>query len=183
MRNEETVQKIIDRIIDVMDSYNYFDTGFIVSDIIDQIVTEFDERNDTVVGVLEELSYINDLASEENFVEVGNRVECLKDNLITNDIPKIVADKNLVLGKVFNTLSDRRKREELDCIIRDTLKKDGKKDGERERVETFKRRLVCLCIEFNVSLISEDREGCIILHEGFNSEVMRRLLKDMYYER
>lgn len=179
MSNEETVQKIIDRIIDVMDSYDYFDTGFIVSDIIDQIVTEFDERNDTVVGVLEELSYINDLASEENFVEIGNRLECLKEILIKGDVPKVITNKTLVSKKAISIMQNTTKRNELNNIIRDTLKKDG----ERERVETFKRHLVCLCEKFNFSLKHEDAEGCLVIHNGFNSEVMRRLLKDTYYER
>lgn len=117
MSNEE----ILDRIIDVMDSYNYFDQGFDLSDIIVDIVSLFDESNDIVVGILEELYYINDLVNEDNFFDIGRKLEVLRDNLVNMDIPKIVTDKNLVLGKVLDGLKDTSMRFELDMIIRETL--------------------------------------------------------------
>lgn len=120
MNNEETVQKIID----IIGTHNLYQADFIVSDITTDILSIFgEESNDIVVGVLEELNYISELITEENFVEIGNRLECLRDNLINGDIPKIITNKNVVLGKVFEGLKEPSSRFELDMIIRETLAK------------------------------------------------------------
>ena len=121
MGNEE----ILDRIIDVMDSYNYFDQGFALSDVIVDIVSLCDESDDIVVGVLEELSYIYDMSTEEDFFTVGRKLEDLRDSLVVGDIPKIVTNKNLVLDKVFRDLKkDPVKKSELNSVIREVLKAD-----------------------------------------------------------
>lgn len=120
MSNEEIVQKIID----IIESHNLYQGDFIVSDITTDIVSIFgEESNDIVVGVLEELSYINDQSAEENFIETGNRLECLSDNLVKGDIPKIITNKNLVLGKVFEGLKEPSRRFELDMLIRESLER------------------------------------------------------------
>lgn len=118
MNNEETVEKIIE----VFDSYNLYEGDFIPSCIVRDIVSVFgEEDNDVVSGVLSELDYIDNLITEENFVEIGNRLECLRGNLITRDIPKIITNTNVVLGKVFKVLKEPSRRFELDMIIRETL--------------------------------------------------------------
>lgn len=177
MSNEE----ILHTVIEVMDGYNYFDSGFVIGELISDILSIFgkEDSNDIVVGVLSELEYIEDQSTQDDFFKTGIRLEDLRDSLSNGDVPKIITEKNLVFRKAISTMQNATKRAELNNLIRDTLKKDG----EHERVETFKRRLVCLCKEFNVNLIPEDREGCIILHEGFSSEIMSHLLEDMYYER
>lgn len=118
MNNEETVEKIIK----VFDSYNLYEGDFVPSCIVRDIVSVFgEEGNDVVSGVLSELDYIDNLITEENFVEIGNRLECLRGNLISSDIPKIITNTNVVLGKVFESLKDPVRKAELDGIIHDAL--------------------------------------------------------------
>lgn len=180
MTNEEIIQKIIS----IFDSYEWYAGAYIVSDIKTDIVSVFGEGeiNDIVVCILSELEYLEEQSNEDDLFKTGRILEDLRDlrdSLANGDVPKIITDKNLVLGKVFNTLRDRVKREELNNIIQEALGKER----DSERVEEFKRQLVCLCEKFDFSLIPEDREGCFIVNAGFNSEVMSRLLEDTYYEK
>lgn len=119
MSNEETVQKIID----LFDCREFYESKLVVGELITEIVSVFgEESNDVVVGTLEELAHINDLVSEENFVEIENRLNCLRDNLVNGDIPKVIINKNLVISKVFRDLmKDPVKKAELNRVIRETL--------------------------------------------------------------
>lgn len=177
MSNEETV---LDTVIDIFDSYELYQGSFIVGDIISDIVNVFGgEDNDIVVGVLEELSYIDDMSIEEDFFTVGRKLEDLRDSLIVGDIPKIVTDPNLVLDKVFRDLmKDPVRKAELNSVIREVLEKDK----ERERVEVFVCRLISLCQDFDLSLMHEDTEGSFIIKKGFNFNNINSLMSAYYDE-
>ena len=116
--------EVIDRIVEVFDSYDVYEGNFIVSNIVTDIVSIFGERGNSIVeGVLLELDYINDLVNEETFIQVGNRLERLRDNIANGDIPKVRTNKNLIAKKAFSMVKDPSKRAELDRILYEALER------------------------------------------------------------
>lgn len=116
--------EVIDRIVEVFDSYDVYEGNFIVSNIVTDIVSIFGERGNSIVeGVLLELDYINDLVNEETFIQIGNRLNCLRDNVVSGDIPKVSTNKRLIVKKAFDILRDPIKRAELDRILYEALER------------------------------------------------------------
>lgn len=117
--------EVIDRIVDVFDCYDLYEGSFVVSNIVTDIVSIFGEgsSNSVVEGTLLELDYINDLLNEKNFIQIGNRLECLRDNIVNGDIPKVSTDRNLIAKKAFSMVKDPSKRAELDRILYEALER------------------------------------------------------------
>ena len=116
--------EVIDRIVEVFDSYDLYEGSFVVSNIVTDIVSIFGERGNSIVeGVLLEIDFVNDLITEENFVQIGNRLSCLRDNIANGDIPKVSTNKNLIAKKAFSMVKDPSKRAELDRIFYEALER------------------------------------------------------------
>ena len=117
--------EVVEKIVEVFDSYDFYEGNFVVSNIVTDIVSVYGEGsgNSVVEGTLLELDYINDLINEENFIQIGNRLNCLRDNIVNGDILQVSTDKNLIVKKAFDILKDSTKRGELDRIIYEALER------------------------------------------------------------
>lgn len=118
MNNEETVQKVID----IFDCIDLYEGGFVVDDLITDIAALVNKKkNPLIENILIELDDIKTSVSGLNYIEIGDRLSCLRNNLIRSYFPKVITNKNVVLGKVLEGLKEPSKRFELNMIIRETL--------------------------------------------------------------